>query len=877
MVYNIIVGRDESDRKKFGDKGVLFLGKSYVKMGRTTSLSNNIFIDVVRSHVILVAGKRGSGKCLHEDTLITLENGNAAPIKDLEKNTQKVLGLDNKLRIRELKKEGFYKRRVDRLLKIKLRSGKEIKLTPEHPLLTIKGWKPVKELTINSRIATPRNIPCFGNDDMEDCKIKLLAYLIAEGHTKKGVLFSNSDKKIVNEFSESLNTFDSKLKLKKEKKDHYSIVEKGYRTVCTAQEDIKRDCKGRFARGSRISCKKRSIREFLEKEGIHGLKSQYKFIPESIMLLKKEKLSLFLNRLFSCDGSIYHQNGWEISYASSSEKLIRQVQHLLLRFEVLSKLRNKKIKLNGKMFDSFELVINGKNVFRFVKEIGFYGKKEQKQRKCLEETMWITRNPNVDTIPKEIWGLYRPNNWAEIGKTFGYTTPKALRSSIGYAPSRQKLMGIAKADQNEAMYLLATSDIFWDEIVGIEELEGDFTVYDIGVPEMHNFIANDIIVHNSWSLGVIAEGIAHLQKEIADNMSVIIFDTMGIFWTMKYPNEKERRLLKDWDMKPEGLDIKIYTPKGYYQKYKDEGIPTDYSFSIKPSDLTAEDWILTFELNQNDPVAIAIEKTLYDFQEKGKTEYDIDDIVKAIDSDKELDINTKNSAKNRFRAAKGWGLFDMEGTKMSEISQAGKVSVLDVSCYTGSGGWGVKSLVIGLITKRLFLERMGARKTEEIKMISGGYSYVGGYDEEEKDKKPMVWLLLDEAHEFLPDVGKTAATDALVTVLREGRQPGVSLILATQQPGKIHKDVMTQSDLILSHRITARPDVEALNEMMQSYQTEDLLTHLNNLPREAGAGIILDDNSERIYPIRVRPRFTWHGGEAPTAITHKKRLELGLT
>lgn len=380
----------------------------------------------------------------------------------------------------------------------------------------------------------------------------------------------------------------------------------------------------------------------------------------------------------------------------------------------------------------------------------------------------------------------------------------------------------------------------------------------------------------SWSLGVIAEGISHLQKEVADNMSVIIFDTMGIFWTMKYPNEKERELLKEWEMKPEGLDVKIYTPKGFYQKYKDEGIPTDYPFSIKPSELTAEDWILTFELQANDPVAIAIEKTLYEFREGGIEEYSIDDIVKAIDRDKELDVNTKNSAKNRFRAAEGWGLFDQEGTKMGEIAKAGKVSVLDVSCYTGTGGWGVKSLVIGLLTKRLFLERMMARKTEEIKMISSGYSYIGSEEDTLSEKKPMVWILLDEAHEFLPDEGKTAATDALVTVLREGRQPGVSLVLATQQPGKIHKDVMTQSDLILSHRITAKPDVEALNAMMQSYQTQDLLTHLNNLPKEAGAGIILDDNSERIYPLKVRPRFTWHGGEAPTAITYKKRLELGL-
>lgn len=379
----------------------------------------------------------------------------------------------------------------------------------------------------------------------------------------------------------------------------------------------------------------------------------------------------------------------------------------------------------------------------------------------------------------------------------------------------------------------------------------------------------------SYSISVIAEGISKLQKEIADNISVIMFDTMGIFWTMKYPNEKERSLLREWEMKPEGVDIKIYTPKGYYQKYKEEGIPTDCELSIRPGDLTAEDWVLTFGLERNDPVAIAIEKTIYDLKEQGKENYDTEEIVKSIEEDKEIDTNTKNSAKNRFRAAKSWGLFDKEGTKIEEISQPGKVSVLDISCYADTGGWGTKSLVIGLITKKLFQNRMIARKSEEVNMIEGGYSYTGKEETEEK-KRPLVWLLLDEAHEALPSEGKTAATDALVTVLREGRQPGISLILATQQPGKIHKDVMTQADLVLSHRVTAKQDITALNEMMQSYQTEDLITQLNNLPREGGAGIILDDNSERIYPLRVRPRFSWHGGETPTAITYKKKLELGL-
>jgi hypothetical protein len=102
--------------------------------------------------------------------------------------------------------------------------------------------------------------------------------------------------------------------------------------------------------------------------------------------------------------------------------------------------------------------------------------------------------------------------------------------------------------------------------------------------------------------------------------------------------------------------------------------------------------------------------------------------------------------------------------------------------------------------------------------------------------------------------------------LREGRQPGISLVLATQQPGKIHTDAMTQSDIVISHRVTAKLDFQALNDITQSYLYENISAKLNGLPRLKGSAIILDDNSERIYAMRVRPRFTWHGGEAPTAI-----------
>lgn len=867
MTYDIIVGRDDSDKKRFGDKGLIRLGKGYVKMGQYTSLSNPIFMDVARSHVVLVSGKRGSGKCLHGDTLITLNNGSQIPIKDLENNKEQILSLNNKLKIESSAKQGFFEREVERILKIRLRSGKEIKLTPEHPLLTIKGWQEAQRMTIGSRIATPRKT-CFGNGGLEEHKIKLLAYLLAEGHLSNGFcLFSNTDEKIVSEFKEAVNSFDNNLRVDLHSKEgcfRVSQKEKKY-TI----KDFKRNEKGQFV-DNNIVYEKSSIINWLTELGIYGKLSKDKFIPQEIIKLKKEQLAIFLNRLFSCDGSIYKTNKyWEVSYSSSSKRMIKQVQSLLLKFEILSRLRTKQVRCNNKEFEVFELVLDSINVAKYIEEIGFFGKKQGRELVAKPEILAKTRNPNVDTIPKEIWEFFKPNNWAEVGRKLGYKYPKAMRERIKYCPSRNTLLRMAEAEENSAIQLIATSDIFWDEIVSMEILEGKCKVYDISVPENHNFVANDIIVHNSYTLGVIAEELSSLKKEESKNIASLIFDTMGIFWTMKFKNEKEKELLAEWHEIPKDIPVKVFAPSGYFQEFEARQIPVDEKFSIAPSELEAEDWVITFNLDITNPVATTIERAVNNLQE---SEFYIEDIIKEIEKDKRTGEAEKNAAIGLFEAASTWKIFSKKGEKATEISQlvkAGQTSILDLSVYSSVGVFNVRALVIGLISRKLFNERVLARKKEELEAVGRGVDYLAFKQEREF---PLVWLFLDEVHEFIPDVGKTPATDSLIQLLREGRQPGISMVMATQQPGALARDAMTQADIVISHRVTSMPDINSLNEMMQSYLLESIKKQMDDLPNLKGSAIILDDNSERIYPMRIKPRFTWHGGEAPTAVKVEKRI-----
>ena len=165
----------------------------------------------------------------------------------------------------------------------------------------------------------------------------------------------------------------------------------------------------------------------------------------------------------------------------------------------------------------------------------------------------------------------------------------------------------------------------------------------------------------SYTMGVIAEGIYDLPDEIKKNLSVIMLDTMGIYWTMKYPNNKDKELIDLWGIESKGLNVHIFTPIGFYEKFKEEGIPTDYPFSIKTSELNAEDWCMIFSVSITDSIGILVEKIINNLKES-KDDFDLKDIVQAVKNDKDAEKNIKDAVENRFLVAEKWGLFTKQRT-----------------------------------------------------------------------------------------------------------------------------------------------------------------------------------------------------------------------
>jgi len=188
----------------------------------------------------------------------------------------------------------------------------------------------------------------------------------------------------------------------------------------------------------------------------------------------------------------------------------------------------------------------------------------------------------------------------------------------------------------------------------------------------------------------------------------------------------------------------------------------------------------------------------------------------------------ERAALNHLDLAASWDVFDPDGLSAADLARP-EATVVDVSGLDAAP----KRAVVRGIGEALYR----ARVTESVGRLP--------------------WLLVDEAHTFFGGV----AEKTLSTLLTRGRAPGVSLVLATQRPSAVPAVGVSQSDLLLAHRLTDRADLDALTAARPTYLRSSLT---ERLPTEPGDAVIVDDATETVHTARVRTRATPHGGESPT-------------
>jgi replicative DNA helicase len=224
----------------------------------------------------------------------------------------------------------------------------------------------------------------------------------------------------------------------------------------------------------------RQDRLWLEEIGLRGPGSREKFIPSIVFRLTKPLLAMFLNRLFATGGWVVLNEGKapQLGYSTVSEKVARQIQSLLLRFGVIAKLRKHEIKYADTRRVFWRLAItHGDSIRAFADLIGGWGREDRLVEAVRRLSAEETRN-NRDLITGRIW------------------------KDGGHAKGVGSLATLARRAGLKGHADIAHSDVYWDEIVSIEYL-GDKQVYDLTIPETHNFVANDICVHNTaFSLNI---------------------------------------------------------------------------------------------------------------------------------------------------------------------------------------------------------------------------------------------------------------------------------------------------------------------------------------------------------------------------------------
>ncbi len=436
----------------------------------------------------MLSDLRESG-CLTADTRVMRADTNAeVTIGELMASGERdipVWALDDRLKLVPRTMVKAFPSGVKDVYELTLTSGRTVKATANHPFLTYDGWVPLGELAPGARIGSVRHVPpplsIEGRDDHE---VALLAHLIGDGSfvRRQPIRYASKDEACLATVSSAAwNLFGVRAV-----RDDYEAAR-----VTT----LRLPSPHHLTHGRR-----NPIAAWLDEMGLFGLRSHEKFVPDWVFSLPKEQVGLFLRNIWATDGCVHFpgEGQGRIYYASTSRRLVDDIATLLLRFNVFTRIKT--VRKAGYR-DGYHLHITGaENQLRFLEDIGVYGERDKHARVLAEHLRTVRVNTNVDTIPKDVWAQVR-TVLADSGLTQrqfadAMGTTGSVSTMTRTAPSRQRLQRVAEVLGDVDLEVVATNDIFWDEVRSVRHI-GQEAVYDATVMGVHNFVANGISVKNS--------------------------------------------------------------------------------------------------------------------------------------------------------------------------------------------------------------------------------------------------------------------------------------------------------------------------------------------------------------------------------------------
>jgi replicative DNA helicase len=442
-----------------------------------------------KSDLIIIAARPGVGKCVRANSLIDdpVTGARVSIEQTVRERRPIVFGLSPRGRIEWRHIGDWVDSGIQPCFAVTTQTGRRIEVTGHHPFMTITGWQPLHDLVVGDAIAVPRALPCFGKESIDPQRARLLGYFVGDGGLSGGSpAFTNIDPVIIDDFK--------------------SIVSMHFPTCHVAQRGITYFVAA-WSRVRRFNVRERltaylqrarsPIIGWLTQFGLWGKKADVKRFPDQVWRWNRETLREFLRALMSCDGSIFAtQHGRpRIEFAVASEGLAKDVHHAFVRFGIVSRLYRKSDRCWRVQ------ITDSESVARYQAEIGWIGEKAGRFPKDLPQF-----RSNKGHLPNAVWKMVseaastRNLSWSKLAVASGERARtskfETYNPRTNHGLSQRRLAIFNEVLEDPRLAALANPELYWDRIISIEPT-GDHQVYDLTVPEGANFIAEDVIVHNT--------------------------------------------------------------------------------------------------------------------------------------------------------------------------------------------------------------------------------------------------------------------------------------------------------------------------------------------------------------------------------------------
>lgn len=398
----------------------------------------------------------------------------------------------------------------------------------------------------------------------------------------------------------------------------------------------------------------------------------------------------------------------------------------------------------------------------------------------------------------------------------------------------------------------------------------------------------------SFTAGTLFEGFGLHDgsiSEMTEPRVAVVFDLLDIFWTTKFvPTDrhaslrKQLQLLGEWGLSPKPPQVRVLVPSGFRGP---STISEALDFQLSTSDMEVDDWASLLQVDLvREPMGqlllMAFNKVRSEGWEaigeagarKAVHEYEIEDLVDCIQADRELtspetgfDLRTRRAVISRFLAIKTLNLFVKRGTRISQILRPNEISII----LLGNIPESIRDVICRIFLGKILQTRYQVSQAQKQLLVNESL----GSDETERLQKiiaegiPRTWVFIDEVQNIAPSDRKTAASDIFTRLVKQGRNFGIGVVMTSQQPQSIDRNIMSQVDMIIAHQLAVEKDIAVVQENMKSGSAERVVIDgrdisfselLRQLPSGEGYALVTCTDVERFVLVKVRPRVAAHGG-----------------